>query len=107
MAPSLQGMVLSFTLCPSAAVVGPGWTPLFCCAEMFPWQRGPWEGLGSNLSCGLELERGVLQPQGEDRKHPGSICSLRCLLAFLRLQGEGCSMPFPMLPGASFTLSQA
>lgn len=62
--PSLQGMVLSFPLCPSTAEGSRLDTPLLPCSpEMVLWQRSAQEGLWSSLCCRLELVREVLQPQ--------------------------------------------
>lgn len=62
--PSLQGTVLSFPLCPSTAEGFRLGTPfLLCSPEMAPRQQGAQEGLGSCLSCRLELVREILQPQ--------------------------------------------
>lgn len=61
--PSLQGTVLSFPLCPSSAEGFRLDTPfLLCSPEMALWQRRAQEGLGSCLSCSLELVREILQP---------------------------------------------
>lgn len=59
--PSLQ---LSFPPCPSTAEVFRLDTPpLLCSPEMALWQQRAQEGLGSSLSCRLELVREIWQPQ--------------------------------------------
>lgn len=56
--------MLSFPLCPGTAEGFRLDTPLLLCSpEMALWQQRAQEGLGSPLSCKLELVREILQPQ--------------------------------------------